>query len=1432
MTSSVPGNVQVYYDSGGGFRESDSTTVPLAKSDKPILYRLHLPEGSYRAFRFDPIDRDGTVTIAKARVADRSGRTVRELTASAFKPAHQIQSIRESGGRLEVVMTPRADDPQLFIELAQPVVLPTPWGDIAGTWLERAGAAFAAFAVLLLALDRSARLRALCAGMMRMAAARPGLALALTAGAAVIASAYPVVFLGKSFVGPNIGSILLYDDLPTLPGYADKSLVDVKGSDVGAIMWQGVPYSAVQHRALLRDGEIPVWNRYDSAGTPLLGQGQSMFGDPLHFLVVAADGAAWAWDIKYLAAKWLLALGLGSIVLALTRRLGPALLISLGAPFLGFFIYRLNHPAFFSLCYAPWPLYCWIRTAQPAGWRSFFSWAIGLLLADLALMLSGTAKEAYMLLLSLNLAGVCVLLASRAPWRERLLKLAGLAGMGVLFAALTAPVWLSFLETLRVSYTSYNAASAFQVQPGMLLGAFDEAFFRPLEMGERLFNPSANFLVLAGLLYFLATLRQQFADRAVTALAAFSLLPLSLAFGFVPPEWIKGVPFLANVAHIDNTFTCVLIVLWSVLAGVGFATASRRLGTPEGRGDLIVAGLLLFALVFQFVAFRQAVHRPNYDVAMTFTAVKIGQTVPMSPFVRGYLAVLLAALVALGLLARAALRRGSATPALGGGIALCLLALLWRFGQEAASGGFEDYVVRPAPRVDFHAKSGAVRWIQNAVAKEPGRSVGLQNNLFPGWSAMYGLEGINGPDALINPRYRELTLLSPIDRAWDWRMYLSRGNLAQSRPFLDFLNTRYYLDLRSDQAALGAVLKLDRTGDLDVYESTTAWPRAFFTDRVALYRDAPDFMALLGKGDGRPFAAAQDSDSETRRELGGLAGSPLGGRAVVPATDYRLTEDSTSFSVDAPAAGIAVLSEAYWPGYPHGEVDGRTAKVIRINHAFEGIPVSAGRHRITVSYRPRNFGWMLLAAGASLAAMGLMAASVRLFRMDAPRAWLRRRTARECGLAIAAIAFGLLAWRQVRMVDLYTSNLMFQDQWWYYQNLAEHGSWWSSFAFQLGPHRMGAGLLVTRILADLSGWNSRWDAFAVSFALIAAAGLAWKLARRCGVPAGAGLAAIPLLFFNSHEYAALTETANLSHGAMPVFLIVLFALAGFSSRAGRRLSVQAVLAFLLIFTGFGIFMGIVAPLLFSIEAVQAWRSGDRWRFGWAAAALAIVAAAWVLFLHHYEFTASIPDFRFPYERPHEYLLFIAIMLANFFGVAHAGPIVIWLGAAAAAAIVAAACAHGYRVIRQGVAQEPASAAIFCLATYEIVYLVNTAIGRVMLGLDGAPLASRYVVLIIPGVLAVFLAMGGCKPARLGSVLVLAFAALLVPATAFLRSSEKETIERFAAGRQMWRNVYLETHSEAEARARAHFDIFVAPIPDRLRYLEEHRLNLFHDQKTR
>ena len=503
LSSSADGNVQVYWDSGYGFHEDDSTIVPLKQSDRPLLYQLPLLPGTYQKLRFDPIDRDGTVTIEAARIVDAGGQTVLDLPSARFKPLHQIESLRDIDGRLEVRDTPGGNDPQLLIPLASPLTLHRTWGEYLTGWPERAGGVFAALVLALFVLDRRPATRARWVAATRwMLGDQSSRAIGLVVAAlAVVASAYPVVFLGKSYVSPNYGTELLYDGFPTLPGYHQAEVTDNKGSDVGAIMWQHVPFSMIQHRALLRDGELPWWNRYDSSGIPLLGQGQSMLGDPLHLVVIAADGAAWAWDLKYLVAKWLFAAGLGLLVLAAVRHLPAALIVSLAAPFMGFFVYRVNHPAFFSFCYAPWPLYCWLGFTQAPGRRAA-AWAAGLVVANLALMNSGTAKEAYVLLLTMNLAGAAVLLTAAVPWRERLAKLAGMAWAGILFALVTCPLWGTFAATLRRSHTTYDVVSAFQIQPALLLGAFDEAFYRPLTDRLRVFDPSANFLILAGTALF------------------------------------------------------------------------------------------------------------------------------------------------------------------------------------------------------------------------------------------------------------------------------------------------------------------------------------------------------------------------------------------------------------------------------------------------------------------------------------------------------------------------------------------------------------------------------------------------------------------------------------------------------------------------------------------------------------------------------------------------------------------------------------------------------------------------------------------------------------------------------------------------------------------------------------------------------------------
>lgn len=989
LTPSASGYFKIYYDDGSGFHEAHSGTHPITGG---VLNHLEipLPPSTLLSFRIDPIDGPGSVRIASLRVISRGGWTIAELPLSQLRPFNQIGSLALEADGLLVTPAPGARDPQLAFDCTPAVVIRSGWRDYVRDLWRYALPVFAGLVALLVIIDRAPRTRAALATRARALAARPARAIALVAAVAVTASAYPVVFLGQSFVSPNFGTTLLYDAFPTLPGHTAHETVDAKMSDVGAIMWQHVPFSMIQRRALA-NGELPLWNRYSAAGVPLLAQGQSSFGDPLHVLTIAAHGASWAWDLKYLLAKWLFATGLALCVLLLcTNRQSPigdrqsaaALLIAAATPFIGFFLYRINHPAFFSVCYAPWPLYCLLRIGTSTTPRALAGWCAGLFVANFALMNSGTVKEAYMLLLCVNFSGFVVLLARSqiSNFKSQILpRLAAVAWTGLLFVLVTLPIWFTFLQTLRHAYTGYNAASAYQIQPSLLLGFFDEIFYRALMPDLNVFNPSLNLVLLFGVLYFLVTLRIQFAHRAAIALALSTLVPLSLAFGLVSPQLIARVPFLGNIAHVDNTFSCALLILASVIAGLGFATAFARLGTRDGRHDLILAALLFLALVFGWIAFGHAAHRPI--MGPTFTVHAPGQVLPVDAHLWTFLAVASLALVVLALTLQRCFARGRFSPPALLLIAACLLPLVGRHGLHALAAGYEDFIVRPPARADFHAASPAMEFTRAAHAREPARGFGTKGNFFAGWTGAYGLETIHGPDALVNPFLRELATASGILRLWDWRLYSEPGDLDNVRAFFDALNVRFYFNRPDAPPVTSSHLKRVHRSDLDVYESPTAWPRAFFTPQLETYETPADLIARIRHANGTPFAALQRSDPATAATLARLPPPPSDVRVPTSATAYRLTENSTTFRIRATSPGVIVLNEVYWPGDSRAELNGRSVPVFRVNHAFRGIFVEApGDYTVRCSYWPRAFTRNLIIS--AVAAALALASLVLVFRFS------------------------------------------------------------------------------------------------------------------------------------------------------------------------------------------------------------------------------------------------------------------------------------------------------------------------------------------------------------------------------------------------------------------------------------------------------------------
>ena len=955
LRASTDGVAQLFYDPDGGddAREANSARVDLSALET-ITYRFPLPEGSYKGFRFDPIDRQGTVAFSRVRIVRVSSRggpdqIVSTIPVSRFRAAQHVSSLNANGEESQLVTTENARDPILMVSLDAPLRLER---DKFPEWLEW-GRAVARTALLIgvivwLIVALLARAQPSAArGWNRMIEWADGhhvQAIALMAIFAAVLSCYPVVFFGKSFVSPDNGVLLLYEKYPTLPGYETTVLENARRADVGAMMWELLPYSVVENRAILSDGELPLWNRFNSAGVTLLGQGLSMLGDPLHVGVILAGGASWAWDIKFVVAKALFALGLGLTVFACTGHLPASLILTFSSVYIGFFAFRFNHPAFFSLAYAPWILYCWVHVIRAPSHSpaSQVRWLCGLVFANWMVMNSGTAKEAYMLLVSLNLTGALVFLIEKEELRFKLHKGARLLFAQIAFVMISAPVWVTFLEGIRESWSSYGEPAATQISPALFIGLFDDIFYRQLIPAEAIHAPSANFLILAGLLWTVIGFRQLSADSVFLGMAVSAVIALAMVFGVVPAFVITKVPFLRNVIHIHNTFSVVAIVYLVVLAGFGVKSWFGHVASAQWPIYTAFTVMILGILLILYLDSAQA-------------AI-------LSAFFVKYVAALVIAVVAFPvLIGRLGQRR--AAPQLLVVLVATFIALHWRHGMYLATK-FDDHVMNPQVRVDLQPQSPAIQSLLRD-SRLPFRTVGFDDNLYAGYNAALGVESMYGCDALINPFYRDLMKAVPIEWRWDWGVIVRKNNLRALKPFYDFLNVGRYLAYPSGATVELPGLTLEGRYDLDIYRSDTVWPRAFFTNRLATYKSAPELVAMILRRRGRPIAAVQDSVLARHPSLQDLITTRP--RSVVAATNYQLTNNTTTFTVTAPERGVVALTEAYSEGDFSVTLNGKPATVFRVNHAFKGVEIDApGTYTVRFEYWPQTLSSSLLASGVGL----------------------------------------------------------------------------------------------------------------------------------------------------------------------------------------------------------------------------------------------------------------------------------------------------------------------------------------------------------------------------------------------------------------------------------------------------------------------------------
>jgi hypothetical protein len=423
------------------------------------------------------------------------------------------------------------------------------------------------------------------------------------------------------------------------------------------------------------------------------------------------------------------------------------------------------------------------------------------------------------------------------------------------------------------------------------------------------------------------------------------------------------------------------------------------------------------------------------------------------------------------------------------------------------------------------------------------------------------------------------------------------------------------------------------------------------------------------------------------------------------------------------------------------------------------------------------------------------------------------------------ITAGLLAARLFRLVHRYAVNIFFWDQWDFYNaTLFEHHSLWQMFRWQHGPHRQGVGAILSRIIEPLFHWNSRAEAFIAWAIFVLAALLALYVKKRLYGPLNYCDAIIPLLFLTPLEYESLFGSTNLSHGPLPILLLMIYCLGWiYESYAWLLLA-----NFLLIYTGFGFFVGVITPILLTFNYVRGKRADPPASFPVFLTALFIALASLASFFVGYKFDPAAECFR-PFSSPLlGYLHYVNLIFANFSGIRGIGLlptlvgslIVLWVVVALVALLAAIPAAEA----ESGHPKLVGSA----LLMFSLLFCASAALGRLCLGLETAQ-SSRYIPYLIPAFLGLYFFALGYRSAIAKAVCIIPLFVIAASATLVIRIGDRSMMAQYQRVKNDWRQCYLQRHDIGQCDALTGNKIYPWPNPqlkDKLDYLEQNKLNLY------
>jgi hypothetical protein len=758
--------------------------------------------------------------------------------------------------------------------------------------------------------------------------------------------------------------------------------------------------------ALLRRGELPLWNPYTFSGLPLLADGQTALFYPVSWLFFVLPGSV-ALNYDILIQFSIAGTGMYVLLRALGLWRLPAFVGAAVFMFCGSLTARVIHLSILSgAALMPLALFCVERAfrggqepgaagaglsgplQQPRAWRlGRAPWFVA---SALVISLQVFAGHPQVPVYTAMMLGLYALVRSVERWQ-----------------ASGSPGWLVRLPAIVAgAYLLGGALAAIQLVPWAELGAmstraagasFDMVFNTSMARSEwvlQLFpylygttnpglfgqQPASIVLVVrfiehsayAGMLplglaaYACLGLpssraagpagRQAF--YSVLFLALLAMLGLLLAVGWATPlaHLVYRTPVLGKLRAVERA----LVLVDFAVAGLAAFGLQRLLGSVSParhrRWSLAAIGIGLAALPAAVVLLAP---QPWFQRVMHFPREATANLAIHRP--NAFVPILLACASAALLIWWSRRRATAVTLALATGLVLLDLGGYAALYNPLADAGFYDQ--RPAVLAALPGEPGHFRKATFYPGSAPGGRLPLVT-LAMSWGMVYRIEDVNGFNSLQTRRYTDY-LFGPDVGDVSYGLLKDDRLLRPESPILSALNVRYVLVPAGNPLQPGSGFRrVWANADVIVYENSLAYPRAFFAESVRATTDAAAILtAVTADGfDGRRLALI-----EARQAPALPAPGPGDEVALTAWSANRLSLESNTA-----APRFLVLSEMYFPGW-QAAVDGAATPIYRTNYLFRGIVVPAGRHTVTFAYRPRS-----VLAGAGLSGFALAVAAMIL----------------------------------------------------------------------------------------------------------------------------------------------------------------------------------------------------------------------------------------------------------------------------------------------------------------------------------------------------------------------------------------------------------------------------------------------------------------------